>query len=249
MKLEALQSAWDEAGKTDPLWSVLSDPAKKGNKWTVDEFLETGRKEIDELMRYVLSLGVLPPTRRALDFGCGPGRLTQALATHFERVDGVDISPSMIELANTLNRHPDRCRYYLNDRDDLKEFADGTYDLVYSAITLQHIEPPYASRYLKELFRILALQGVLIFQIPSHQTGTLRRFKRVAPASLLAAYHRIRHGGHPVAAVYGMPREAVQRFCRENGATIIDIQVNNVVGNGWESFRYCCRRDSRASGS
>jgi SAM-dependent methyltransferase len=249
MKLEALQKAWHEAGKTDPLWSVLSDPAKKGNKWAVDEFLETGRQEIDELMRYVLSLGVLPLTRRALDFGCGPGRLTQALAVHFERVDGVDISPSMIELANTLNRYRDRCRYYVNDRDDLREFADGTYDLVYSAITLQHIDPPYTRSYLKELLRILDPKGVLIFQIPSHQTGRLRQFKRLAPASLLAAYRRIRHGGHPAAAVYGMPREDVERFCQENGATIIDIQVNSVVGNGWESFRYCCRRASRASGA
>ncbi len=51
------------------------------------------------------------PKRRALDFGCGVGRLTQALARHFNIVDGVDIAPSMIELANQFNRSGGRCRY------------------------------------------------------------------------------------------------------------------------------------------
>ena len=44
--------------------------------------------------------GGSPAARRsALDFGCGIGRLSQALAEHFDQVYGVDISPKMIELA------------------------------------------------------------------------------------------------------------------------------------------------------
>lgn len=35
----------------------------------------------------------------ALDFGCGVGRLTRALAAFFDRATGVDISSSMIEEA------------------------------------------------------------------------------------------------------------------------------------------------------
>ena len=47
----------------------------------------------------------LPRARAlALDFGCGAGRLSRALAAHFEHVVGVDVSASMIETARALNR-------------------------------------------------------------------------------------------------------------------------------------------------
>ena len=29
---------WTELGKDDPLWVVLTDPDKKGGKWTEEEF-------------------------------------------------------------------------------------------------------------------------------------------------------------------------------------------------------------------
>src|SRR2546423_3765771 len=99
MKLEALQRRWNAAGKGDPFWAVLSDPRKKGNRWQVEEFFRTGSDEIQSLIADVEALGLTMQRRRALDFGCGPGRLSQALASYFDQVDGVDISPSMIELA------------------------------------------------------------------------------------------------------------------------------------------------------
>src|ERR1700682_912533 len=51
---------------------------------------------------------------RHLDFGCGVGRLTQGPASYFASVRGVDIAPSMIELAKRHNRYPDVCHYDLN---------------------------------------------------------------------------------------------------------------------------------------
>ena len=63
--------------------------------------------------------GLRVPHHQALDFGCGVGRLTQALAEHFERVAGVDIAASMIARARQENRHGDRVRYVVNERSDL----------------------------------------------------------------------------------------------------------------------------------
>jgi SAM-dependent methyltransferase len=183
-------------------------------------------------------------TRRALDFGCGPGRLTQALAAHFEQVDGVDISPSMIALADRLNQRPDRCHYHLNDTNDLRRFQDQTFDVVYSSITLQHVGPANARSYLKEFIRVLNPGGTLVFQLPGRQTGARRRLKAFAPAPLLAAYRRWRYHGHPAASMTGIPREEVLRFCATNGVTILDVQPNDEAGSGWESFRYFGRRDA-----
>ncbi len=241
MKLADLQRAWNEAGYADPLWAVLSHPDKRGNKWVLEEFLATGVEEINAVMDYVVSLGIVRPRRRALDFGCGPGRLTQALAAYFDAVDGVDISASMIDLANKFNRCPDRCRYYVNASDDLQRFDDASFDFIYSNITLQHIEPAHTRRYLLEFFRLLTPEGVLIFQLPSTQTGALRQAKGLIPRQVLTGYRWLRYRNHPAATMYGIGREEVVRFCQENGAQVLDITQNQDAGKGWVSFRYCCR--------
>jgi SAM-dependent methyltransferase len=242
MKLETLRDAWDEAGRDDPLWSVLSHTGKRGNRWDLEEFLQTGVAEIDGIMAYIAGLGLQRPKRRALDFGCGPGRLSQALARHVGQVDGVDISPSMIELANRLNQFPDRCRYHLNVDDDLKIFEDQSFDFVYSNITLQHMEPVYARRYLQEFARVLSPDGVLIFQIPARQVGLRPRLRAVIPRPLLRAYRRLRHGEHPATQMHGMLKRDVLAFCEGLGLSVVDVQADPEVGRGWESFRYCCRR-------
>ncbi|MEO7862527.1 MAG: hypothetical protein ABIU05_19265 [Nitrospirales bacterium] len=50
MELNELQKNWNQLGKQDPLWAILTQQDKKGNKWTPDEFFETGRREIAYVM-------------------------------------------------------------------------------------------------------------------------------------------------------------------------------------------------------
>src|SRR5262245_12488982 len=109
MDINELQKHWNEFGRRDPLWAILTDPARQHGKWTLTEFFRTGEQEIAAILQVIDSLGVSRPTGRCLDFGCGVGRLTQALCAYFERCAGVDIAPSMIDLANQYNRYPERC--------------------------------------------------------------------------------------------------------------------------------------------
>ena len=51
MRLSGLRRHWNEFGRSDPLWAILTAPDKKGNRWSVDEFLQTGRDEIAALDR------------------------------------------------------------------------------------------------------------------------------------------------------------------------------------------------------
>jgi 2-polyprenyl-3-methyl-5-hydroxy-6-metoxy-1,4-benzoquinol methylase len=119
MNLKKLQENWNAFGETDPLWSILTYPDKKGNKWEVEKFFETGAQEIGIFMAFIKSLDRKVQFRKALDFGCGVGRLSQALAAYFEEVHGVDIAPSMIELGKKYNPYGNRCTYHLNEHDDL----------------------------------------------------------------------------------------------------------------------------------
>lgn len=240
-RLQDLEERWNQAGKTDPFWAVLSWPSKRGNRWMSDEFFETGVQEIADVMAHVDRLG-LADRMRALDFGCGPGRLTQALASYFEQIDGVDISPSMIELANKFNRHPERCHYHQNSSNNLGFLNDSIFDLVYSNITLQHVEPTYVTSYLREFLRVLRPGGLLVFQLPGHRIGARSRIKRFVPSFAIGLYRRLRYRNHPAAVVNGIPRDEVVSFVEASGAKVLDVEPNDAAGGGWESFRYSCRR-------
>src|SRR6187431_386200 len=98
------QPYWDQHAASDPLWTVLAFPDKSGGRWTLGDFMKTGEREIALLYHRFATLGLALPEKRALDFGCGVGRLTQALARRNQRVVGADISQGMIALAQRLNQ-------------------------------------------------------------------------------------------------------------------------------------------------
>lgn len=245
MDIRALQRNWDALGRADPLWAIRFDPSKKGNRWDVEEFFRTGEREVaallDSLKRLGDRLGVPVPARRgrALDFGCGVGRLTQALAAHFDEVDGVDIAPSMIELAERYNRHGPRCRYHLNDRDDLRLFPDASFDLVFCTLVLQHIEGRYVRRYLAEFLRLLRPGGVAVFDLPSHPARTLQgRLRRLLPQQALNAYRRVRYGYPGVMEQHGVPRPEVEALLRASGGTVLEVADHPTLGSAWVCYRY-----------
>ncbi|MGI8869564.1 MAG: methyltransferase domain-containing protein [Mycobacteriales bacterium] len=172
MELGELARHWSDFGRVDPLWAVLSDPSKKYGRWDPAEFMASGRSEIDTVMGLVRSTarghGRQLRRRRALDFGCGVGRLTQALGHWFSRVDGVDIAPTMVETAGQMvhgRRARRRHRFHANETSDLALFADDSFDFVYTAHVLQHMEPRYSTGYLAEFFRVLRPGGITVFEL------------------------------------------------------------------------------------
>ena len=167
MRLKELQQHWDRFGKTDAMWAIIVDPDRSGNRWNAKEFFDSGRVDAQELLDDLAQAGLEVTPGRSLDFGCGLGRVTQALCEHFEECTGVDIAPSMISGASEYNRHGPRCRYLLNETDDLSLFEDGSFDCVYSLLVLQHMDPEHSKRYLSEFIRVLKPGGVAYFQIPA----------------------------------------------------------------------------------
>lgn len=242
MEIKDLRQDWDAFGRRDPLWAIITNPRKRGNKWDVSEFFETGVSEIKQLMGYVNSLGVAIPRKKALDFGCGVGRLRQALAAYFEEVHGVDVAPSMIDLARGYNRYGDRCKYHLNDYPSLALFGDDTFDLIYSNITLKYIDPVNSEKYIKEFVRILAPGGLLVFQLPSAPARRVARPKHVIAALLLWLSRRIGYARRPIMLMHSVRREEVKLLLEQDGARIIDVHENQSAGRDWLSYRYCATK-------
>jgi len=233
MDIKELQKNWDNLGKTDPLWATLSHSGKKGNKWQVEEFFKTGVKEIDEVMEYIEKLDIKVQGKRALDFGCAVGRLTQALANYFGEVCGVDIAPSMIELAKKYNRQGNKCKYYLNENTGLKLFNENNFDFIYTNITFLHMEPRYSKAYIKEFLRLLTPNGLLIFWLPSKPVMVNRNgminlralILRIVPKKILdVMYRKIKYRNRPKMEGYWIRKKEIVTFLGDNGARVIDIK-------------------------
>ena len=245
MDLKDVQHNWNRFGETDPFWAVLAWPGTKDGRWDVDAFFATGRDEIDAVMAYVDSLKADIARNAALDFGCGVGRLSQALVEHFANVHGVDISESMIDLARQFNQYDARCQYHLNARDDLTIFENDTFDFIYSNITLQHMPPRFSRRYIIEFLRILKPGGLAVFQVPDHPHSiTQRLLQPIKPTALWRWYQKIRYGQRPVMNMYGIPQSHVRQLIAAHLGRVLDVQPDENADADWESYRYAIQKTS-----
>ena len=94
---------------------------------------------------------------RALDVGCGDGRL-DAMLEPLGELHGVDVTPEMVEAAAANAPHG---RFQVADGTRLP-FADGEFDLTFTVCALHHVEPPERPAYLRELARVTRAGGLVV---------------------------------------------------------------------------------------
>lgn len=224
MKMKDLQRNWQRMAEDDPLWAIATDPRYKGNKWELEAFFATGTREVEAALLHALAARPALQMRAAMDFGCGVGRLTQALGDQFETVTGVDIAPAMITKARDLNRHGDKVRYVLNARPDLAQLPSGSFDFVYSAITLQHMEPRYVKLYIAEFLRVLKPEGLALFQLPAPTSR--QQIRDRIPRSIVYGLNRVRTVRTPMMEMYGIaPAEVVEVVERSGGVVLAEVEL------------------------
>lgn len=248
MKLQKLEAHWQRLATTDPFWAVLSWEDKRGNKWNKNDFFATGDLEISQLLQYLNSLQIIANKDMALDFGCGLGRLTEALADHFTNVVGVDIAPAMIEQAQQFSTHTN-CSYVLNEADNLHIFPDNTFTCIYSRLTFQHITPNYTKKYLSEFARILRPGGILIFGQPCITSLPPRQIfhsnlknvaKQLLPISIQNGLRRTmaRLKRSPVMELHSIPPTTITKWVIKSGLQIRAQDTYGDLGPSWVCYRY-----------
>ena len=162
MTIERLSRDWDELAEEDALRAVLW----RDGSWELEEFLATGEREVGAVLAAAEELGYPQARDRALDFGCGVGRLTRALSGHFRECVGVDVSAEMVRRAQSLNADRTGCTFVVNVAPDLRRFESGSFDLALSSKVLQHLPTRELSlAYVSELLRILRPAGIAVFQL------------------------------------------------------------------------------------
>lgn len=244
MSLDHTRQTYEKLGREDPFYAVLTSERFRHNRWDVQEFFATGEREVTEVFDYISQANLVVHRGRALDFGCGVGRLTQALATRFENVVGIDIAESMAAKARELNRYGERVEYRANTVDHLPFLADQSFDFVYSSISLQHVPPPANVRYLEEFFRILRPGGVAVFQVPNgreiREGSWSQMIYRLRRQYLRRLWKVIR--GKPPYEMHYIPRSIVERTIIEHGARLV-VATPFGVGGPEDNFRYFAIKD------
>jgi ubiquinone/menaquinone biosynthesis C-methylase UbiE len=236
MQIEHQAQDWNELARLDPHWAILTAPGKRFGRWDSDEFFATGTAEARAFIGRAEALGLPRERGRALDFGCGLGRMTRALAEHFDDCIGIDISHEMVRGARQANADVAGVTFEVNEATDLRRFDDATFDLVYSMIVLQHVPDRAAiESYVREFCRVLRPGGLAVFQLPTHIPAIFRlqwRRKlylglRRAGVSAPVLYRRL----HllPIAMSY-IPEADMIRVVESQGARMVTVDRQRAVG-------------------
>jgi ubiquinone/menaquinone biosynthesis C-methylase UbiE len=238
--LARLSRHWHRLGDTDPLWAVYVAPDTKNQQWQLPAFLQTGR---DEVNRVLADLPGKPAGHRlALDFGCGVGRLSQALAEHFDRVIGVDVSAPMLRRAAELAADSpvrNRLEFRLNARPDLALLADASVDLVYSSLVLQHLPRSLAAGYLAEFVRVLRPDGLAVVQVASAPTRTVKGWAfRLLPAPALGLLQRVLLRYPAPMRMQAMSARWFTAVVSAAGGRVIGAAEDASYGGHWVYTRY-----------
>ena len=107
-----------------------------------------------------------PRARRALEIGCGPGRLLRPMSRHFGEIHGVDVSDEMIARARERLKGIPHAHAHAGSGSDLAQFADSSFDYVYSYAVFQHIPSrDVVFSYLHEAVRVLKPGGLVRAQV------------------------------------------------------------------------------------
>ena len=134
---------WEKFGNDNPYFGVLSDEKFLESNLTdenKEEFFNSGAVYIDSVLKKIRR-HIDPDYRigKALDFGCGVGRLVIPLAELAESVTGIDVSDSMLNEARKNCDARSINNVTLVKSDDNLSLLNDQYDFIHSFIVFQHI--------------------------------------------------------------------------------------------------------------
>jgi SAM-dependent methyltransferase len=137
---------------------VLTHPDYRTENLTpanLEAFYASGGEYISDIVRRLKAATGKPAGGQALDFGCGAGRLTEAMTAYAHPVTGFDISPGMLAEAR---KRGGKAAY-------VDTMPDGPFDWINSFIVLQHIPPDRGLALIEDLLARLAPGGLISLHV------------------------------------------------------------------------------------
>lgn len=169
------RTQWEQLARQDPYFSVLSDAEYRGETLESDaleSFFASGRRHVER----ILLLADVENRRfdSVLDFGCGVGRVTLALAGLSRAVVGVDVSRTMLRLAADHATQSGVANVVWQPVSDFVEGAEN-FDFVHSFLVFQHIPRAEGMALLRKIAARVRTKGIIAVHFPYWRPGGLIR--------------------------------------------------------------------------
>jgi trans-aconitate methyltransferase/GNAT superfamily N-acetyltransferase len=137
----------------------------------------------DETLRAALVniLAAIQPCGEVLEFACGTGVCTEALAAYASCLDAVDVSPEMLAIASARVRR-DHVHFIESDIFDWQPAR--RYDVVFFSAWLSHVPPQRFARFWALVGQCLKPDGRVIFidELPAEAAHDQAIVGAIAPA-------------------------------------------------------------------
>ncbi len=128
--------------------------------------------------------------KRLLELGSGAGEGAVFFATKGADVVATDLSPGMLKVVEEVARlHKTKVATAVASADDLSAFPDASFDVVYAANLLHHVD---IAACLDEVRRVLKPGGVAAFWDPVAHNPAINVYRRMAMAVRTEDEHPIR---------------------------------------------------------
>jgi SAM-dependent methyltransferase len=247
-QLRRLRADWETLGAADPLWAVYVKEGARDGGWDVSEFLATGEREVaDSWARFEAAVGSPPPADAAvLDFGCGVGRLSSALAARTRLVIGVDLSEPMLRTWPEVVPDAVRARMQqvLSSSPSIP-LRTGSVDLVYTSLVLQHMPAELAVGYLREFLRVIRPGGHALVQVAERPDSSVKgRAFRFLPPSLYGWLQQRLLGYPAPMRMQQLTLEDVASTATSSGGRVVADWEDSSYGGHWHYRRILISRDA-----
>lgn len=198
---ERMRADWNQRAREDAHYYVAfggRDQDEKGFDATAADVLPSIETELKRFPR-----DANRRSWRALEIGCGPGRLMKPLSRHFGEIHGVDVSDEMIGMARERLAGIPHAHVHSTNGASLALFADESFDFVYSYAVFQHIPSrDVVLEYMREIRRVLKPGGMFRGQ-----------FNGMPPPGETTTWSGVSFSGDDIRA-----------FTRENGFRLLDLE-------------------------
>jgi tRNA (mo5U34)-methyltransferase len=232
--------AWAQMGATKPHWSVLTGTEylpQNINHLSIDRFYESGITEartIGAILNRHDFHNIASKT--CVEYGCGLGRVTLALAGMFKSVKGYDISATHLKLAEERKaaQKIDNAKFILSK--DVNEKVSSC-DFFYSRLVFQHNPPPLILQLIASALGSLREGGVAIFQVSTY-----------GPDYSFHVQKYIAKEWQPRLELHCVPQSEVFRAISAAECEVLEVREDSSLGRPtWVSNVFVVKRPNRST--
>jgi SAM-dependent methyltransferase len=233
-----IRSTWERLGSTEPHWSVLSADrfTQKNLQQNKEEFYSSGHKNVLLIERILARYDIPCRFERAIEFGCGVGRVTVPLAAKCTELYAYDISEPHLQAARQLaNEHGVKNIKFVR-LSSPEDSIIGEADFLYSELVFQHNPPPIIRSIVAAALGSLRPGGVALFQVPTYRVNYTFDLKKYL-SNIEAPTGEIE--------MHCIPQSEVFRIAEEKKCRVLEVRsLEQPVMRLMHSDRFVIRKNS-----